>query len=95
MVGDEIATHRNDRAIRIDRGIAVRNRATWTVTASRRDGSMVADGKDGRVDLPADSVRDHVDLAYAVTVMGAKAARCNTPCCSSTEPSTCAGSTSA
>ncbi|MDQ3351589.1 MAG: relaxase domain-containing protein [Actinomycetota bacterium] len=72
VVGDEIATRHNDRSIRTDRGIAVKNRATWTVTSIRRDGSIVACGKDGNVELPADYVREHVDLAYAVTVMGAQ-----------------------
>jgi exodeoxyribonuclease V alpha subunit len=43
----------------------------WTVTAILRDGSITA-GKSGFVDLPAEYVRAHVDLAYAVTVMGAK-----------------------
>lgn len=71
-IGDEIATRKNDRTIRTDRRRAVTNRAAWTVTEIHRDGSISARGKDGHVDLPVEYVREHVELAYAVTTMGAQ-----------------------
>ncbi len=65
-VGDQIATRRNDR----DADVA--NRDTWTVTGLRTNGAVVVAGSRGRRVLPADYVRDHVELAYASTVYGAQ-----------------------
>jgi conjugative relaxase-like TrwC/TraI family protein len=72
--GDEIVTRHNDRAIRTDRGLPVRNRATWTITAVERDGIVAAAGADGSVRLPARYVWDAVELGYAQTVHGAQGA---------------------
>ena len=65
--GDVIVTRRNDH----DLGVA--NRETWTVTRVHRDGRLTVDdsGRGGR-ELPADYVRGHVELGYAVTGYGAQ-----------------------
>ena len=64
-VGDRIATRRNDT----DTDVA--NRETWTVTDTQ-DRALVVDGEAGRRTLPADYVREHVELAYATTAYGAQ-----------------------
>jgi hypothetical protein len=71
-VGDEIATRRNDRAIETDRHEMVRNRDTWTITELGEGGTITAIGSTGTVTLPAGYVNEHVELAYAVTAMGAQ-----------------------
>jgi len=71
-VGDEIATRQNDRRLTTDRGEMVRNRAVWTVDHIHPDGSLTATGHNGTVRLPAPYVAEHVELAYARTVMGAQ-----------------------
>ncbi|MGE3357607.1 MAG: MobF family relaxase, partial [Acidimicrobiia bacterium] len=67
LVGDEIATRRNDRQLRTDAGEMVRNRDLWRVRRIDNDGGLVASGHSGTVHLPADYVRGHVELAYAQT----------------------------
>ncbi len=71
-VGDVVATRRNDRTLRTDRGEAVRNRDLWTVLDVRRDGSLTVSHRDGhgQVTLPADYARAHVRLGYAATGHG-------------------------
>jgi hypothetical protein len=64
-IGDRVSTRRNDPAT------DVANRETWTVAATQ-DGALVVDGHAGRRVLPADYVRDHVELAYATTAYGAQ-----------------------
>lgn len=71
-VGDEIATRHNDRSIETDRRETVRNRNTWTITALGADCSITATGLTGTVVLPVNYVVGHVELAYAVTAMGAQ-----------------------
>jgi conjugative relaxase-like TrwC/TraI family protein len=71
-VGDEIATRQNERRLRTDRDDMVRNRAIWTVDAIHRDGSFTATGKGGTIRLPEAYVNQHVELAYAHTVMAAQ-----------------------
>lgn len=71
-VGDEIATRQNERRLRTDREDMVRNRAIWTVDAIHPDHSLTATGKHGSVHLPAPYVSEHVELAYAHTVMAAQ-----------------------
>jgi conjugative relaxase-like TrwC/TraI family protein len=68
--GDEIVTLRNDRRLRSERGDFVRNGARWQVIGTSMDGSIrVASSEDGvTVTLPPDYVREHVALAYALTV---------------------------
>jgi hypothetical protein len=50
----------------------VRNRAVWTIQHIGDDDSLTVTGKHGTVDLPACYVAEHVELAYARTVMGAQ-----------------------
>ena len=65
-VGDQIATRHNDR----DLGVA--NRDCWTVTGADAHGGLIVRGRGGARTLPADYVRQHVELAYATTVHGAQ-----------------------
>jgi ATP-dependent exoDNAse (exonuclease V) alpha subunit len=66
-VSDEIATRQNDGQLRTDCGGMVRNRAVWTVDTVHRDGSLTATGAAGTIHLPADYVRQYVELGYART----------------------------
>ncbi|HEY3528055.1 MAG TPA: MobF family relaxase [Nocardioides sp.] len=66
-VGDRIATRRNDP----DADVA--NRETWAVTDTDR-GCLTVAGEAGRRTLPAEYVRQHVELAYATTAYGAQGA---------------------
>jgi conjugative relaxase-like TrwC/TraI family protein len=71
LVGDQVATRRNDRDLVTDKGQQVRNRHTWTVTATRPDGALIVTHPDrGTAELPAAYVRDHVELGWAVTGYG-------------------------
>lgn len=73
VAGDRIATRRNDAALVTDAGRAVRNRHSWTVTATGADGSLtVTDGHRGTVTLPAGYVAQHVELGWAVTGYGSQ-----------------------
>jgi len=65
-LGDRVATRRNDRHL------AVANRDTWTVTGIGDDGSLLLTGRAGDRTLPAEYVREHVELAYATTAYGAQ-----------------------
>ncbi|MGD9753547.1 MAG: AAA family ATPase, partial [Acidimicrobiia bacterium] len=67
LVGDEIATRRNDRQLRTDNGEMVRNRDHWTITNIHQDGEIAVSGRSGIVHLPADYVSGQVELAYAQT----------------------------
>jgi conjugative relaxase-like TrwC/TraI family protein len=70
-VGDQIATRRNDRTLRTERDEQVRNRHTWTVTATRRDGGLTVEHPErGTLNLPATFVAEHVELGWAVTSYG-------------------------
>lgn len=69
-VGDEIVTRHNDRLLVTDTGDMVRNRATWTVDAFHADGSLLAHGRNGSINLPAAYVAEHVELGYARTGIG-------------------------
>ncbi|OIJ28034.1 AAA family ATPase [Nocardioides luteus] len=64
--GDRVTTRLNRR----DLGVA--NRDTWTVSRVTADGSLQLNGRAGTVRIPAEYVRDHVELAYATTVYGAQ-----------------------
>ena len=66
-VGDRVVTRLNQRKFCTGTGY-VKNGDRWTVTATSEDGSMVVQraGGGGSVVLPADYVRDHVELGYAV-----------------------------
>ena len=65
-VGDQIATRRNDR------NLGVANRDRWTVTGTHHTGGLLVRGRSGERTLPADYVREYVELAYATTVHGAQ-----------------------
>ena len=70
-VGDKIATRRNDPGLRTDHGDKVRNRQTWTVTATHANGGVTAHHhQHGTVELPPDYVTRHVELGWAVTGYG-------------------------
>ncbi len=69
-VGDTVITRRNDRQMRTSRSW-VRNGDRWTVTGVRQNGSVDL-RRHGRrwgsaVRLPADYVKHHLELGYAVT----------------------------
>ena len=63
-VGDLVATRRNDRDLQVV------NRDTWTVTHVTTDGQASVTREHGQRMLPANYVRDHLELAYASTVHG-------------------------
>jgi len=68
--GDEIVTLRNDRKLRTKGGDFVRNGARWQVIGTAYEGSMrvVSAESAGAVTLPPEYVREHVALAYAITI---------------------------
>ena len=71
LVGDTIATRRNDRTLTTATGEQVRNRHTWHVDTVHRDGSLQASHPDrGAITLPPDYVAEHVELGWAVTGYG-------------------------
>ncbi len=74
MVGDIVATRRNDRRLRTTTGEPIRNRERWTVTDTNQNGDVTVTRLDGHgtITLPADYVRQHVQLAYATTEHGAQ-----------------------
>ena len=67
-VGDLVVTRLNQRALTTGRGW-VKNGDDWVVTATGQDGSLQVKGPGGRAAavLPADYVRQHVELGYAST----------------------------
>jgi conjugative relaxase-like TrwC/TraI family protein len=65
-IGDRVATRRNDR------DLAIANRDTWTVAGIGEDGSLYVTGRAGHRTLPADYVREHVELAFTTTAYGAQ-----------------------
>jgi hypothetical protein len=67
LVGDEIVTRRNDRTLRTDRGVMVKNRDHWTIQTIHDDRSVSLTGRTGTVHLPAKYVGEHVELGYAQT----------------------------
>lgn len=70
-VGDQVATRRNNPALRTDHGEQVRNRHTWTVDRIDRDGALtLSDPERGNLTLPAGYVERHVELGWAVTGYG-------------------------
>jgi ATP-dependent exoDNAse (exonuclease V) alpha subunit len=72
FVGDVVITRRNDRTLRSADGDHVKNRERWTIESIAADGSIVLAVGDRRVDVPADYVREHVQLGYATTEYGAQ-----------------------
>ena len=66
-VGDLVATRLNDRELRTDSGLMVKNRDRWDILAVHRDGSLTVSGRTGQVQLPPEYVAEYVELAYAQT----------------------------
>ncbi|WP_342212986.1 MobF family relaxase [Nocardia neocaledoniensis] len=73
-VGDTIVTRKNTNHLRVTGGIrngsSVDNGNLWKITKVHKDGSLTAIGvgHKGKVNLPADYVKDNVELGYATTV---------------------------
>ncbi len=67
LVGDEVVTRRNDRRLRTDQGLMVKNRDHWTITAIHADRSATVTGATGTIRLPAHYVEEHLELGYAQT----------------------------
>lgn len=73
LVGDEVQTRVNDRTLRTDAGVTVKNRQRWEVEEISPDGSLAVSSRDhGRVILPPHYVESSVTLAYASTAMAAQ-----------------------
>ena len=67
-IGDQVVTRQNNRRMATGKRW-VRNGDQWSVTGSHGDGSLTLQRLrgTGKVHLPADYVREHVELAYAST----------------------------
>ena len=72
LVGDIVATRRNERHLHTSSGDTVRNRELWKITDITNDDGLTVTqvGGHGTVTLPADYVREHVRLGYATTEPG-------------------------
>ncbi len=76
-VGDLVITRQNNRRLAAGSGW-VKNGDQWVVTATNTDGTMTVrrsartQTTPGQIILPAEYVRDHVDLGYATTAHGAQ-----------------------
>lgn len=72
--GDTIVTRRNNRRLTLNANDFVKNGDRWTITETRKDGSLRVQHTTSAhlVTLPADYVREHVDLGYASTFHGAQ-----------------------
>jgi hypothetical protein len=67
FVGDEVVTRRNNRQLRTDRDLMVKNRDHWAITNIHPDGSLTVTGTTGTITLPADYSIQHLELGYAQT----------------------------
>lgn len=65
--GDEVVTRLNDRTLRTDQGLMIKNRDHWTIQQIHSDDAITVAGATGRVTLPADYAAQHVELGYAQT----------------------------
>jgi hypothetical protein len=72
VIGDIVATRRNQRQLRTTIGDVVRNRELWTVTQIDDTGDLTVTQLDGHgaATLPASYVQEHVRLGYAATEPG-------------------------
>lgn len=80
-VGDTIVTRRNNRALVMNQGKDfVKNGDLWDVRAIKADGSLVVADKyhHGVITLPADYVKQNVELGYASTIYRAQGATVDT-----------------
>jgi conjugative relaxase-like TrwC/TraI family protein len=67
LAGDEVVTRRNDRTLRTDLGLMVKNRDHWTVTSIHADRSVTVAGRTGTIRIPAQYVAENLQLGYAQT----------------------------
>ncbi|MDH3262104.1 MAG: relaxase domain-containing protein [Acidimicrobiia bacterium] len=67
LEGDEVVTRRNDRTLRTDRGLMIKNRDHWTITTIHPDHSVTVTGRTGTIRLPAQYVAEDLELGYAQT----------------------------
>jgi hypothetical protein len=67
LVGDEVVTRRNDRTLRTDRGVMVKNRDHWTIETIHTDKTLTLIGHTGTIQVPAGYATEHVELGYAQT----------------------------
>ena len=67
LVGDEVVTRRNDRTLRTNKGLMVKNRDHWTITSIHPESSLTLTGRTGTIRLPASYVAEHLELGYAQT----------------------------
>ncbi len=67
LIGDEVVTRRNNRTLRTDQGLMVKNRDHWTITNIHPDHSVTLTGRTGTVHLPAEYVAADLELGYAQT----------------------------
>jgi len=67
LVGDEVVTRRNDRRLRTDQGLMVKNRDHWTIANIHADRSVTLTGRTGTVRLPAEYADEDLELGYAQT----------------------------
>jgi conjugative relaxase-like TrwC/TraI family protein len=67
-IGDQVVTRQNNRRLSTGKHW-VHNGDQWRVTGSHDDGSLTLQRRNGsgQVHVPADYVREHVELAYAST----------------------------
>jgi conjugative relaxase-like TrwC/TraI family protein len=92
-VGDIVVTRRNDRHLRTSTGESVRNRDYWTIDAITADAGLAVTRIDehGTITLPADYVRQHVQLGYAATEPGNQADTADRSLTLATPATTCRG----
>ena len=67
LEGDEVVTRRNDRSLRTDQGLMVKNRDHWTVTEIDPDRGVTVTGRTGTIRLPPEYVAEDLELGYAQT----------------------------
>lgn len=67
LIGDEVITRRNNRTLRTNQGLMVKNRDHWTITDIHHDRSVTVTGRTGTIRLPAQYVAQHLELGYAQT----------------------------
>ncbi len=78
--GDTVLTRRNDRTLTSGEMAWVRNGDRWTVTHVHHDGSIDVQHlrNHNRLTLPADYVRESVELGYATTIHAAQGVTADT-----------------
>jgi hypothetical protein len=67
FVGDDVVTRRNDRRLRTDQDLMVKNRDHWTISHIHHDRSITVTGSTGSIHLPAEYVAADIELGYAQT----------------------------